>query len=56
MRLVPEPNRRLRLRPPARKEVPAMNDFGKLLLFLLAVYGAYQAIKTAWRLGNDLFG
>jgi hypothetical protein len=33
-----------------------MENFGKLVLFLIAVYGAYQAIKTAWRLGNDLFG
>jgi hypothetical protein len=33
-----------------------VEDFGKLLLFLMAVYGAYQAIKTAWRLGTELFG
>jgi hypothetical protein len=33
-----------------------MDDFGKLLLFLSALYGAYQSARTAWRLGNELFG
>jgi hypothetical protein len=31
-----------------------MNDLVKLLMFLAAVYGAYQAARTAWRLGDDL--
>jgi hypothetical protein len=31
-------------------------DMGKLLLFLLAVYGTYHSAVTAWRLGNELFG
>jgi hypothetical protein len=33
-----------------------MEDIGKLLLFLIAVYGAYQATRTAWRLGTELLG
>ena len=33
-----------------------MDDFGKLLLFLGALYGAYHSARTAWRLGNELFG
>jgi hypothetical protein len=31
-------------------------DMGKLVLFLLAVYGTWHSAKTAWRLGNELFG
>jgi hypothetical protein len=41
---------------PARKEVGADMDMGKLVLFLLAVYGTWHSAKTAWRLGNELFG
>jgi hypothetical protein len=33
-----------------------VEEFGKLVLFVIAVCGAYQAIKTAWHLGTDLFG
>ena len=33
-----------------------MDDFGKLLLFLLALYSAYRSARTAWRLGIELFG
>jgi len=33
-----------------------MNDFLKLIAFMIAVYGAYHAVRTAWRLGTDLFG
>jgi hypothetical protein len=33
-----------------------VEDFGKLLLFLIALYSAYQANKTVWRLGTELFG
>jgi hypothetical protein len=40
----------------ARKEVRVDMDMAKLLLFLLAVYGTYHSAKTAWRLGNELFG
>jgi hypothetical protein len=31
-------------------------EMGKLVLFLLAVYGTCRSAKTAWRLGNELFG
>jgi hypothetical protein len=31
-----------------------MDDFIKFLMFLGALYGAYQSAKTAWRLGADL--
>jgi len=31
-----------------------MDDLVKLLAFLAAVYGACQAVRTAWRLGNNL--
>jgi hypothetical protein len=33
-----------------------MEDLGKLLLFLLALYGVYRSARTAWRLGIELFG
>jgi hypothetical protein len=33
-----------------------MDDLGKLVLFLLALYGAYRSVRTAWRLGTELFG
>jgi hypothetical protein len=33
-----------------------MNDFGKLLLFLAALYGTYHSARTAWRLGTELLG
>jgi hypothetical protein len=39
----------------ARKEVAVM-DLGKLLLFILAVYGTYKSARTALRLGAELFG
>ncbi len=31
-------------------------DMGKLVLFLLAVYGMWHSAKTAWQLGNELSG
>jgi hypothetical protein len=31
-----------------------MNDMIKLIAFIAAVYGAYRAVSTAWRLGSDL--
>lgn len=40
--------------PGGRYEV--MDEFIKLLMFMAAVYGAYQSVKTAWRLGAELFG
>jgi hypothetical protein len=40
----------------ARKEARVGMDIGKLLLFLLAVYGTYRSARTAWQLGNELFG
>lgn len=40
----------------ARKGVQVDMDVSKLVLFLLAVYGTYHSAKTAWRLGNELFG
>lgn len=33
-----------------------MEDIGKLVLFLVALYSAYRSAKTAWQLGTDLFG
>jgi hypothetical protein len=33
-----------------------MDDLAKLVLFLLALYGAYHSARTAWRLGTELFG
>ncbi len=33
-----------------------MDDFGKFVLFLFALYGAYHSARTAWRLGIELFG
>jgi hypothetical protein len=33
-----------------------MSDFGKLMLFLFSLYGAYRAVRTAWSLGVELFG
>lgn len=33
-----------------------MEDFIKFLVFLGALYSAYQSAKTIWRLGTDLLG
>jgi hypothetical protein len=33
-----------------------VSDLWKLIVFLAAAYGAYEAVRTAWRLGNDLLG
>jgi len=33
-----------------------MDDFVKFLMFVGALYSAYQSAKTAWRLGTDLLG
>ena len=33
-----------------------MDNFVKLVMFAAALYGMYHAGKTAWRLGNQLFG
>jgi hypothetical protein len=33
-----------------------MNDFIKFLTFVAALYGAYHAARTTWRLGTELFG
>jgi hypothetical protein len=33
-----------------------VDDFIKLIKFLVAAYGAYVAVTTAWRLGTDLLG
>jgi hypothetical protein len=33
-----------------------MEEFIKLLRFAGALFGAYHSVKTAWRLGTDLFG
>jgi hypothetical protein len=35
---------------------PIMNDLVKLAVLAAAVYGAYKAVMTAWRLGSNLFG
>jgi hypothetical protein len=31
-------------------------DPAKLIMFLIAVYGAYRSARTALRLGSELFG
>jgi hypothetical protein len=51
------PDRRSSRTALARKEEkPAMEDIIKFLMFVGALYGAYQSAKTAWRLGTELFG
>jgi hypothetical protein len=35
---------------------PTVDDAFKLLMLIVAVYGAYQSAKTALRLAGELFG
>jgi hypothetical protein len=33
-----------------------MEDLIKFLIFAAALYSAYRSVRTAWRLGTELFG